>query len=92
MKSKQQARSRRGIFRAVRPRLRPLVSLVLATQLGGFPLEASLTARDKPASTTAPDAVLATMKEELNRAKSDLAKSDPTPYFLSYTVYDQDQV
>jgi predicted Zn-dependent protease len=32
------------------------------------------------------------MKSELDRAKTDLAKSDPAPYFLSYTVYDQDQI
>jgi len=32
------------------------------------------------------------MQTELNRAKTDLAKSDPSPYFLSYTVYDQDQI
>jgi TldD protein len=36
-----------------------------------------------------PDSLLATMQKELNRAKTDLAKSDPAPYFLSYTVYDQ---
>ena len=39
-----------------------------------------------------PDVVLTTMKSELNRAKTALAKSDPAPYFLSYTVYDQDQI
>jgi len=32
------------------------------------------------------------MQTELMRAKSDLAKSDPAPYFMSYTVYDQDQI
>jgi predicted Zn-dependent protease len=32
------------------------------------------------------------MQTELLRAKTDLAKSDPPPYFMSYTVYDQDQV
>ncbi len=46
----------------------------------------------KLATATAPDPVLATMKTELNRAKESLAKSDPAPYFLSYTVYDQDQI
>ncbi len=32
------------------------------------------------------------MQAELSRAKTDLAKSDPAPYFLSYTVNDQDQI
>ena len=29
------------------------------------------------------------MQAELTRASADLAKSDPAPYFMSYTVYDQ---
>ena len=39
----------------------------------------------KPATASAPssDALLATMNQELTRAKSELAKADPAPYFLS---------
>ena len=44
-----------------------------------------------PAATTQ-DVVLKTMQTELTRATAGLAKSDPTPYFLSYTVYDQNVV
>jgi predicted Zn-dependent protease len=33
--------------------------------------------------------LLATMKAELGRAKTSLAKSDPAPYFISYEVYDE---
>ncbi|HET6144966.1 MAG TPA: metallopeptidase TldD-related protein [Candidatus Acidoferrales bacterium] len=33
--------------------------------------------------------MLSTMQSELDRAKSSLAKSDPSPYFISYEVYDQ---
>jgi len=29
------------------------------------------------------------MQSELKRATTDLAKSDPAPYYISYTVYDQ---
>jgi TldD protein len=36
-----------------------------------------------------PGILLGTMKAELERAKTSLAKSDPAPYFLSYEVYDQ---
>jgi predicted Zn-dependent protease len=41
-------------------------------------------------SGTAPDVVLATMQRELKRATTSLAKTDPSPYFLSYAVSDID--
>jgi TldD protein len=41
-----------------------------------------------PAS--APDPLLQTMQRELKRATTDLAKSGPPPYFLSYAVTDLD--
>ena len=40
---------------------------------------------------SAPDVVLQTMQQELKRATSSLAKTDPPPYFLSYAVTDVDQ-
>ena len=33
--------------------------------------------------------LLSTLQEELDRAKTSLANSDPAPYFISYEVYDQ---
>jgi len=44
------------------------------------------------ASTAAPgkqDVVLASMEKELQRAKGELGKLTPAPYFISYTVYDE---
>jgi len=35
------------------------------------------------------DVLLATMQNELQRAQSGLGKLDPAPYYLSYTVFDQ---
>ena len=35
------------------------------------------------------DAVLSTMQQELQRAQQGLGKLDPAPYFLSYSVYDE---
>jgi TldD protein len=35
------------------------------------------------------DALLSTMQQELQRAQTSLGKLDPTPYFLSYSVHDQ---
>jgi TldD protein len=37
-----------------------------------------------------PDVLLQTMQRELQRATASLAKSDPAPYFISYTVVDGD--
>lgn len=39
-----------------------------------------------------PDVLLQTMRHELQRATTSLAKSDPAPYFLSYSVTDSDGV
>ncbi len=39
-------------------------------------------------TTTHPDVLLQTMRRELERAKTSLAKADPAPYFLSYSVSD----
>src|ERR1700687_6159940 len=36
------------------------------------------------------DVLLLTMQQELLRARGSLAKSDPPPYFLSYSVYDDE--
>jgi TldD protein len=91
MKSKRLIRARLGISVSVRERLRPIAAMILAAQLGAFPI-AAVPASGEKAAANAPDPVLATMKTELNRAKESLAKSDPAPYFLSYTVYDQDQI
>jgi TldD protein len=38
------------------------------------------------------DPVLKVMQAELSRANSELGKTDQAPYYLSYTVYDQDYV
>ncbi|MGC1903373.1 MAG: metallopeptidase TldD-related protein [Candidatus Acidiferrum sp.] len=45
-----------------------------------------------PATTGTSDTVLKVMQTELQRATTDLAKSQPAPYYLSYTVNDQDIV
>jgi predicted Zn-dependent protease len=69
-----------------------VTAVLLMAQLSSFPLFATPAGGDKGGSGASPDVVLSTMQTELNRAKTDLSKSDPAPYFLSYTVYDQDQI
>jgi TldD protein len=92
MKTSQPERRRLRRSARVWPGLRPLASILLAAQLTGVPLGAS-PAKDSKTSSAASaatsDSVLLTMQAELNRAKTNLAKSDPAPYFMSYTVYDQ---
>ncbi len=38
------------------------------------------------------DVLLSAMQQELQRAHDNLGKLDPAPYFLSYSVYDQNEV
>jgi predicted Zn-dependent protease len=65
---------------------------LLAAQLAFVPLASATT--DK-ANSTAPvassiDPVLKAMQAELARATAELGKAEQPPYYLSYTVYDQD--
>lgn len=91
MMSNTAVENRGGVVRYAGVALRSGVSWLLAVQLACFPLVASDDGRDKPVAKTS-DSMLSTMQAELNRAKTDLAKSDPAPYFLSYTVNDQDVI
>lgn len=97
MKSQPTVLSSRAIFRRFRSRMRDALAVLFACQLVAFPCvagnsDAAKSDVSRPAAAAAADPVLVTMQSELNRAKSSLAKSDPSPYFLSYTVYDQDQI
>jgi TldD protein len=42
-----------------------------------------------PPSAANSDALTSAMQRELQRARSELGKLDPAPYFISYSVYDQ---
>jgi TldD protein len=71
---------------------RAAFALTLACQLSApAPLPAGNS--DKKAAAAKPaDSVLSTMQSELARATAELGKTDQPPYYLSYTVYDQDLV
>lgn len=92
MKTQPQKRFVREATLLLRSRMRPALTLLLAAQLASFPCAGAGKDAGAAAGAVSADPVLATMQAELNRAKTDLAKSDPAPYFLSYTVYDQDQI
>jgi len=53
--------------------------------------EARVWPREGATGTTS-DALEAAMAQELQRAKAGLAKSDPAPYFISYSVHDSDAI
>ena len=91
MKSKNEVKNQREGVRGAGVTLRGPASCLLAVQLGCFPVLAGGTDAERPVAKTT-DPVLITMETELNRAKTDLAKSDPAPYFLSYAVHDQDVI
>jgi hypothetical protein len=73
--------------------LRVAATCFLATQLAFLPFVSA--AGDRPASApavSANDPVLRAMQTELSRAITELGKAEQPPYYLSYTVYDQDFV
>ncbi len=75
--------------------LRVAACLALAAQLSAVP--SALAANEKTSSlpataAAASDPVLKAMQAELARATTELGKTEQAPYFLSYTVYDQDFV
>src|SRR6266436_8420754 len=78
---------------SLREFLRVACCAVLALQLSFSPLAAapgpkSTSTKTAPAAVTG-DPILRVMQGELARATTSLAKTDPAPYFLSYTVNDQ---
>ncbi|HUL17567.1 MAG TPA: metallopeptidase TldD-related protein [Terriglobales bacterium] len=72
--------------------LRAAVCALLVAQLACVPAAFGDSRKVTAADNTAADPLLAVMKAELLRAQTDLAKSDPAPYFIGYTVYDQKYV
>jgi predicted Zn-dependent protease len=50
-----------------------------------------LVSTDRSLASPAPhdDIVISTMQQELQRAHDNLGKQDPAPYFISYSIYDQ---
>ncbi len=78
--------------------LRLAACWALAAQLATLPLasatgnDSSSLGADKPAAKAVSDPVMKVMQAELARASSDLGKTDSAPYYMSYTVYDQNLV
>jgi TldD protein len=71
------------------PKLVPSV-LALCLLTGGAPFLIAAPAEKGAPAGKGPDALHSAMQQEIQRATAQLAKSDPPPYFLSYSVYDQE--
>src|SRR5262249_54455450 len=86
--------SRANVRARVTNFLRLAVCSTLAAQLAIVP--SAPAANDKlpssPAPAVAGDPVLSAMQSELARATTELGKTEQPPYYLAYTVYDQNYV
>jgi predicted Zn-dependent protease len=91
MKNPESAGKRENVrFRGMQL-LRAAACLMLAAQLAGYPFATA--AGDKSAAVnSASDPVLKAMQTEIARATTELGKAEQPPYFLGYTVYDQEYV
>jgi len=71
-----------------------LLSLILLTTLSGSAADKKddKDTPPKPNHAAASQMVLDTMQVELDRGRTELAKADPAPYFISYTVNDRDSL
>src|SRR5258708_40121106 len=68
---------------------------MLVAQLAGVPYAQAAGDKSAPKSSAAiavSDPVLKAIQDEIKRANAELGKSEQPPYYLSYTVYDQDFV
>jgi predicted Zn-dependent protease len=66
---------------------KPIWYCLLAILLAG---KVALPGHAAPADKKSDDVLLATMQQELERAQGELKKQNPAPYFLAYSVHDQD--
>ena len=68
---------------------------MVVAQLVGVPVTLGADDKNTPtaaAASAASDPVLKAMQNEIARATAELGKTEQPPYYLSYTVYDQDFV
>jgi TldD protein len=79
-----------------RESFRLIACCLMALQLSFVPILSAAPPENSASTKTQPvkasDPILKVMQGELSRATTSLAKADPAPYFLSYTVNDQDIV
>jgi predicted Zn-dependent protease len=70
-----------------------LAALLILIQPAGILADSNSNPKSDPKPENAvPDPVMKIMQNELQRATAGLAKADPAPYYIGYTVYDQTSV
>jgi len=95
MKIFESSAKRGNVYFRGKEALRAAACWMLITQLAGvlYARAAGDKSVPTPASvSTANDPVLKAMQDEIKRATAELGKAEQPPYYLSYTVYDQDFV
>src|SRR5260370_11902505 len=95
MKISESSAKRGNVYFRGKEFVRAAACWMLMAQLAGLPYAQA--GGDKSAAKPAPaaalsDPVLKAMQDEIKRASAELGKTEQPPYYLSYTVYDQDFV
>ncbi len=95
MKISESSAKRGNVYFRGKEFVRAAACWMLMAQLAGLPYAQA--GGDKSATKAAPaaalsDPVLKAMQDEIKRASAELGKTEQPPYYLSYTVYDQDFV
>jgi len=95
MKISESSPKRGNVYLRGKEFVRAAACWMLVAQLAGVPYAQA--AGDKSAPKSSPaiavsDPVLKAMQDEIKRASAELGKMEQPPYYLSYTVYDQDFV
>jgi len=92
MKNPESAGKRDNVrFRGMQV-LRAMACWMLVAQLAGLPLESAASGKPAEKAAAASDPVLKAMQTEIARATTELGKAEQPPYYLGYTVYDQEYV
>ncbi len=95
MKISESSPKRGNVYLRGKEFVRAAACWMLVAQLAGVPNAQAAGDKSSPKSSTAiavSDPVLKAMQDEIKRANAELGKAEQPPYYLSYTVYDQDFV
>jgi predicted Zn-dependent protease len=95
MKISESSPKRGNVYLRGKEFVRAAACWMLVAQLAGVPYAQAAGDKSAPKSSTAiavSDPVLKAMQDEIKRASAELGKMEQPPYYLSYTVYDQDFV
>ena len=90
MKISESSARRGNVYSRGKKFLHAAACWMLVAQLEGLPFALAAGHKPGPTASAASDPVLKAMQNEITRATAELGKTEQPPYYLSYTVYDQD--